>query len=300
MTHATGITTAVSSVTLNRFEKEESMFMLKVTAKETLFLIGCDQGDSSEDEKQFEPVFQLSACVLLMFQSTENLDSSGKTIFHASFDKCWASLVSGFSTLTLKKCKPILAPFAYELRSVKSTANFGEITSQDFALDSDTVEFCIDRYSLSYAVNVVREFADKCYSLGDMVRSNSPETRIQGYKGRERLVATTIGFQLQPSSLTFLGGSDPNDLRPLLNIKCEANGKVDGSLKALNGELKVQATIFCFSKNVNDWVHLMERLQLSVKLRYEPGSLVSHMEYLLVYMYPRFPAHWVLFKHNRL
>ena len=289
VTNATGTTTALSSVVLNRYERDESMLMMKLSAKETVILVGWDQEDSSEvdteKKKECEPVFQLSASVLLMYQSTETLDLLGKTIIHASFDKCWTSLVPEFSVLPLRKCEPIITPFAFEFRSVKSTANFGDIASQEFALDSDSIEVSIDRYSLSYVANMGRNFVDKCQSFAIIMAIDSPTTRIRDYKIRVS-TATTIGFQLQPSSFTLLGTRYSNySSEPLLNFKCEANGKVGGSLKALSGELKAESSLFYFSKNVNDWVYLMEPLHVSMELLYGPNDLVSFCEIFSVRSY---------------
>jgi len=281
VTNATGITTAVSSVTLNRYEREESMFMIKFSANETLFLIGWDQEGVREadgkDKTKYEPVFQLSASVLVMFQSTENLDSLGKSIIHVSFDKCWTSLVPEFSVLTLRKCKPIISPFAYEFRSVKSTANFGVVASQEFALDSDSIEVSIDRHSLATCLDIARDFSNRCQSFGKMIAIDSPETKIRGLKSRAS-PATTIDFNLQPSSLILLGESNSNSFsEPLLNFKCEVNGKIGGSSKVMSGELKANTSVFYFSKNVNDWAHLIERLQVSIELHYGVDNLVSYV-----------------------
>ena len=278
----------VSSVTLNRFERAESMFVVKVAVKEAVVQIGWGvrrlHGSEVEEKSKEHSAMQISFCILLMFQSTENLDSSGKRVIHASFDNLWSSMVKDFAVVSLYKCTPLLAPFACEFRAVSSTANFGEVVCQDLALDSDSIEVSISKHNLAYLTEMLCNFVEECRLLGSMLAAKTTDSSfITKYKNQGRSIATTVGFQLQPWSFTLLSQANPNvAIEPLLNIRGAASGKVDGCMCALSGELKIETSLFFFSRNVGEWVHLMETLCVSVELEYQPNDVVRSTGILLL------------------
>ena len=276
-----------SSVTLNRFDavKTDSMFVVKATMKEAVLQIGWDEDVSSLSEDMeanaFQSVVQISFSILLMFQSTENFDGSGKRVIHASFDNFWASMIKDFAVMSIRRCKPIIDPFACEFRSVSVTTNYGEvIVSQDYAIDSDSINFIVEKSNFIYLIGMFRDFIRECKSLGSKImqkplKSVTTQTQNKG-KGSN---AMTMGFQFQPWSIIILSKVSPEVAitQPLLKIKGEANGKFGGYTCALSGESRLETSFFFYSKNIDGWVHLMESLPLSIELEYQPDDVVRNI-----------------------
>jgi len=279
-----------SSVTLNRFDKDhsrvdipDSMFVVKATVEDAVLQIGwdedCLESNNERESNHFKSIVQISFRILLMLQSTENLDGSGKRVLHASFDNFWVAMIHDFSIMSIRRCKPIINPFACEFRSVSSTAQFGEaVLSQDFAVDSDSIGITVETHNLIYLVHMFRDFIRECKLLGSNLipKTANPNISKQPARKGRSSIATTMGFQFQPWSFTLLSKVNPNVAitQPLLNMKGAASGKFDGYTCALSGECRIESSIYFYSRNADGWVHLMETLPLSVELEYQPDDVV--------------------------
>lgn len=258
------------------------MFVVKATVEEAVLQIGWDEkllnSNKEIESNSFQSVVQISFRILLMFQSTENFDGSGKRVIHASFDDFWASMIHDFAVVSIRRCKPIINPFACEFRSVSGTTNFGEVVvSQDYAVDSDSIDISVEKHNLIYLIGMFRDFVEECRSLGSNLLPKVVNSKLPKQTRGKSPIATTMGFQFQPWSLTLLSKMNPNIAitQPLLNIKGAGSGKLDGYTCALSGECRLESSFFFFSSNTGGWVHLIESLPLSVELEYQPDDVVS-------------------------
>ena len=272
---------SVTLNTLNQRDRVDSTFIVKVAVKDATIQVGWDEkiraSKNDFDSSRSQSVVQLSFRILLMFQSSENLDGGfglGKRIIHASFDDLWIGMIKDFAVVSIRRCKPILSPLAFEFRSVCGTKNFGDVESQEFALDSDSIDVSLEKHNLMYLADMSRSLSQECRSLGSKVMPK----RLDLKQGEQKSsIATTIGFQFQPWSLTLLSKMNAKvPAVPLLQTKGQANGNIDGCMNAFSGDFRLDASMSFFSRNIDDWVQLMENLPLTIDVEYQSKEVVRN------------------------
>lgn len=273
-TTVTGDLTAISSVTLNRYERDESMFLIKLATKDSTLQICLDH-----ETDNLKPNIQISASMLLMFQSTENLDNSGVSVSHASFDNVWVSLVDGINVVPrkLKKCKPIIEPFGLEVRVGKSRSSLGAITQQEFRFDCESMNVTLEKHNIVYMTSMAKIYASAVRTVRNSIQ---PKEKRVPFLTRDNLVTTKIHGQMQPWSITLMHKESNNSKSiPLIQATGIAGGRVEGLGGSINGDANIESSISYYSVNIEDW-SLVTDLKTNVFINQnEDKRFVSFLSY---------------------
>lgn len=271
---STTIARLPSSLSNLNNEKFQFTILVNLLADQVIFQLGYDAHQPTDSIDLVErPVIQISAHVLFMFQMLKHFDSLRKAVFHASFDNIWASLIPDFSGVSQRTCEAILNPFAYEFRAVKSSNSIGENDTQEFALDIDTIDVSMAWNDVSYLLEMINDFMVVCSSFEDTSKHNvRNESIIQLCHDR---AVTTFNFEFQPWTFTLVSDFGSFRKHPLVTIKGKANGNVKGLPQTMKGEVNIQMHSHLYSKIVDDWVLIMEPLNIIVSLEHDSKKLLN-------------------------
>lgn len=221
-------------------------------------------------------IVQIAFSVAAMFQSLENIDASGKKVFHISLDNFRLCTNETFKINRSNKSE-WLSPFGAEIRVVHSTVNYGEVVSKEFSLDSDAIHVCIHMDRLHFIVDTFHAFYQSVRKISSRGTSREASNVLKTYQNQGASIATILSFQFQPWSLVLLSSIlHPNQsLIPLLKLEGSAVGNFEGCMCALSGEVKTDITLFFFSPILKDWIFFFEQIFLQILIEVQPNDIVS-------------------------
>lgn len=254
---------------------EETIFILKVSLSKIAVLVSGDI-DNTTKPREDAPVIQMLSSALIMFQSVEDSDGSGSKTFHVSLEDYSVSINSQFQPMSPSQLSPVLSPIAIDFRSVNSTQNSGIVMRREVSLSCDTLKS-------SFQVNDLRTLSKVTEQLLKEIRSidystNDNNSCEQSLKGQERgsLITTSLKFQLQPFSFILLRNfRDRGVTCPLLDIRGEAYGKVEGCSPTLYGESKIEMSLHFYSNNTSEWEYVIEPASIVIDFEQQLNHKVS-------------------------
>jgi hypothetical protein len=276
--------------------KFDSSILFKVTMHEITLLAGrpINSVDSDESPRvtphtKSHAVVQVVSNALIMFQSVENANGSGRKTLHASFDNLSASMNNQFNRVLISEAVPMIGPAAAEFRIVYATENLGCVVSKDISLDCEAIKACLTPTDVFIMKCVVQTFAHRLsrsfaadHSLEREGMQHSTATvqsqrNIIRYKKKGTGIATSIRVEVQYCSFVLLQAyRSKQGTQPLLDFSVkDLKGKFEGCVSALSGEYSAVVSVKHFNHDVREWEYAIEPFNISLTLDQMPNELVS-------------------------
>jgi hypothetical protein len=270
----------------------DSCILFKVTLQESTLLAGRPTASMQRKSPQhLSPsyaVIQVITNALVMFQSIENPDATGKKTLHISVNNVSALVNAGFERVSLDEAPPMIEPTAAEFRIVYATENFGCVVSQDVSFDFEALKACLTPNDLSIMINISRSLSERLRAFGvqsdkqlTLAKKNIFSALIR-YQKKGTGIATQIRSEIQTFSFVLLrayrsyfGAPEFLDF----NIR-HVKGVFDGCVSALSGELSATVCVNFFNSDIEDWEYAVEPFPLSISIEQMPNEVVRAFQRL--------------------
>lgn len=282
---------------------QDSSILFRVTLRECTLLVGrpiaaITRSKSRHSEKTSFAVLQVLSNALIMFQSVENSDASGKKTLHTSVENLSSIVTTEFQRVDPKVVPPMIGPTGAEFRVVYSTENLGCVVSQDISLDCDRVRACLTPNDLTIMTSVSRKMFDRLRSAGLPTTHSSTKTLSTGiskfpftvmsrYQKSGSGIATSIRIEVQEFSFVLLRAYKSHYGAPEFmdfNVR-QLKGNLGGCVSALSGEFSAVIAVNFLNPEVSDWEYVMEPSMCEMVVDQMPNELVrdSPVRYRIVF-----------------
>ena len=268
---------------------QDSSILFRVTLRESTLLVGrpassVSRVQTQQDEQTAFAVLQVLSNALVMFQSVENPDASGKKTLHVSVENLSSLVTTEFERVDPSEAPPMIGPTGAEFRVVYSTENLGTVVSQDVSLDCDTVKACLTPNDLAIMNSVSRKMLDRLKSAGIARELGKSPKQSFGrpffvwskYQKRGSGIATNIRAEIHSFSFVLLRTYKSYYGAPeFLDFSIrELKGSLEGCLSALSGECSAIVTVNCFNSEVSSWEYAVEPSVFELSVDQMPNELV--------------------------
>ena len=258
-------------------ELEETSIIMKISLKTIAVLVAGDI-DNSKISTKGTPIIQMLSNALIMFQSVENHDASGNKTLHISLNDYSMSLNSLFNPTSPSQLPPIVGPVAVDFRAVYGTENAGIVVKKEVSMSCDYFKSNFQVVDINKLATVVEQVLNEVkqfrYAPNNNDEPNDKTTTKSTGKGL--FFATTTKLQLQAFSFVLSNNCVVRKVSyPLLDLRGEAYVKVEGCESALYGDSKIDVSLHFYSKDISEWVHIMEPVSLFFDFEKQANHMVS-------------------------
>lgn len=296
--HSEAQTEASSTIGQEGESPSDSSILFKVTISESTLLAGRPTlANPSHTTDRRSPrkkksgglnsfaVIQISSNALIMFQSVECQDGSGKKVLHASLDNLSASVNTQFERVPPSVAPPMIGPTGCEFRVVYATENLGAVVSQDISLDCETLKSCLTPNDMMILLSISRKMLERLRSF----EFNGEPTNIPGQRRQKRSalsmvryqkrgtgIATQIRAEIHSFSFVLLrayrskyGATELLDF----NVR-RLKGRLEGCMSALSGDCHASLGVNFYNSEVADWEYALEPVNLTLTVDQMPNEVV--------------------------
>ena len=274
----------------------DSSILFKVTIRESTLLAGRPtQATLSHTTDKRSPrrkksagqtsfaVIQVSSNALIMFQSVECQDGTGKKVLHASLDNLSASVNTQFERVPPSVAPPMIGPTGAEFRVVYATENLGAVVSQDISLDCETLKSCLTPNDMMILLSISRKMLERLRSFDfNGQPDNLPGPRrpkrsalsMVRYQKKGTGIATRIRAEIHSFSFVLLrayrskyGATELLDF----NVR-RLKGRLEGCMSALSGDCHASLGVNFYNSEVADWEYALEPVNVVLAVDQMPNE----------------------------
>jgi len=272
----------------------DSSILFKVTIRESTLLAGRPTlaltGKRSPRKKKIAgnksfAVIQVSSNALIMFQSIECQDGTGKKILHASLENLAASVNTQFERVPSSVAPPMIGPTGAEFRVVYATENLGAVVSQDVSLDCETLKSCLTPNDMMILLSITKKMLERLRSFDFNGQSEDPSARLRRkrsavsmirYQKKGTGIATRIRAEIHTFSFVLLrayrskyGATELLDF----NVR-QLKWRLEGCMSAMSGECHASLGVNFYNSEVADWEYALEPVDIILAVEQMPNELL--------------------------